>query len=95
MDILKERFARQAREDVRSFLNIKLKGIGDTILSAGETILRALLKEEGDESVDVSNLCAGGEVYPVDIASRVREKNAHAVIWHPFQKRYKIASDFQ
>ena len=53
-----------------------------------------MLKEKRSESVDVGALCAGGEGYPVDIASRVSEKNAFAVIWHPVQKGYKFASDF-
>ena len=49
-------------------------------INAGENILRALL-------------CAGGAVYPVNIARRVRKDNARAVIWHPVENRYKFASE--
>lgn len=90
LDIVKETFSRQTREHVQCFLNIKIQDI-----NAGENILRALLAEKRNDSVvDVGKLCAGGAVYPVNIARRVRKDNARAVIWHPVENRYKFASEF-
>ena len=89
LETVRQAVAKEVREDVRRFGEIEIKD-----LPVGKNILQALLSEKRKERGEVGADCAGARVIPVDVARQVREMDAHAVIWHPIQKRYQFASDF-
>ena len=81
---IKAKLERRARNDVRSFSRLKLDDI-----DVGLNMLRDLEKHpDGIEQV------VGDKFYePREIAAEIRNKNAHAVLWHPEIERYFFASE--
>jgi len=73
-----------AEADVVSFKRLTLDGE-----QVGEQILKALLQSGGAGIGQVVN----DTIYqPGEIAKLIRDKKAHAIIWHPTEMRYKFAS---
>ena len=83
-EVIKAKLERRARDDVRSVSRLKLDDV-----DVGLNMLRDLDKHpHGIEKV------VGDNFYePREIAAEIRNKNAHAVLWHPEMERYFFASE--
>ena len=77
---IKVDFHNMAEKDVVNFMSLTLDG-----KQVGQQILNALLQSGGA----VINTTA---YEPREIAKLIRDKNAHAIIWHPTEKLYRFAS---
>ena len=84
IDDIQAKLERRARNDVRSFSRLKLDDV-----AVGLNMLRDLAKHpNGIEQV------VGGNFYqPRKIAAKIREEDAHAVLWHPEKERFFFASE--
>ena len=81
-----------ACEDVETFLwDCKFKTV-DGITPAGANILKALLQNRAGGGA-VGKRAGGSGALPKDVAKWIRERGAHAVIWHIQDKKYQFASE--
>ena len=81
-----------AYEDVETFLrDCEFKTVSG-ITPAGANILKALLQNRAGGGA-VGKLAGGSGVLPKDVAKWIRERGAHAVIWHIQDKKYQFASE--
>ena len=81
-----------AYEDVETFLrDCKFKTV-DGITPAGANILKALLQNRAGGGA-AGKLAGGSGALPKDVAKWIRERDAHAVIWHIQDKKYQFASE--
>ena len=81
-----------AYEDVETFLrDCKFKTV-DGITPAGANILKALLQNRAGGGA-VGKRAGGSGALPKDVAKWIRERDAHAVIWHIQDKKYQFASE--
>ena len=62
------------------------------ITPAGANILKALLQNRAGGGT-VGKLAGGSGAQPKDVAKWIRERDAHAVIWHIQDKKYQFASE--
>ena len=81
---IKVDFHKMAEKDVVNFMSLTLDG-----KQVGQQILNALLQSGGAGIEAVINTTA---YEPREIAKLIRDKNAHAIIWHPTEKLYRFAS---
>ena len=80
---------KRASEDVETFLrDCKFKTV-DGITPAGANILKALLQNR----TGVGKLAGGSGTLPKDVAKWIRERDAHAVVWHIQEEKYQFASE--
>ena len=81
---IKQRFHNMAEKDVVNFMSLTLDG-----KQVGQQILNALLESGGAGIKAVINTTA---YEPREIAKLIRDKNAHAIIWHPTEMIHRFAS---
>ncbi|CAE7259271.1 unnamed protein product [Symbiodinium sp. CCMP2592] len=81
---IQTRFQEMAVKDVVNFMSLTLDG-----KPVGRQILKALLQSSGAGIRAVINTTA---YEPSEIAKLIRDKKAHAIIWHPTDMLYKFAS---
>ena len=81
-----------AYEDVETFLrDCEFKTVRG-ITPAGANILKALLQNRAGGGA-AGKLAGGSGALPKDVAKWIRERDAHAVIWHIQDKKYQFASE--
>ena len=90
---LKQETEAFAKTEVRRFLALK-KTLDGSVIPIGSNLLTELAnsKQRGGDGADENS--AGEGIVPKMLAGLIRERGAHAVVWHPTQKRYQFASDF-
>ena len=88
----KAEMEEMSNADVETFLREcefkTLRGI----TPAGANILKALLQNRAGGGT-VGKLAGGSGAQPKDVAKWIRERDAHAVIWHIQDKKYQFASE--
>ena len=72
LETVTQEVAKQVREDVSSFGKIKTKDKDESMISAGETILRALLRAKENENEYLGRNFAGGN----SLSGRSRQTRA-------------------
>ena len=88
----KAEMEKRAYEDVETFLrDCEFKTVRG-ITPAGANILKALLQNRAGGGA-VGKLAGGSGALPQDVAKWIRERYAHAVIWHIQDKEYQFASE--
>ena len=89
----KEEMEAKAREEVKLFLtDCKMKTL-DGVTPAGANILNALLQDRRDGGTGVGALTGGSGAQPRDVAKWIRDNDAHPVIWHMQDRKYRFASE--
>ena len=81
---IETKFREWAHDDVRSFSRLKLDAV-----DVGLNMLQDLVKHPAGLKKSVAN----NFYEPREIAAEIRNKNAHAVLWHPGKERYYFASE--
>ena len=74
-----------ARNEVESFGTLAVDG-----KAVGRQMLQELLRSSAGMKYIVNNT----PYPPREIAAEIRNRNAHAVLWHPTKRRYYFASEF-
>ena len=64
------------------------------VISIGRNVLTKLANSKQRGGDGAAERSAGQGIVPKMVAGLIRERGAHAVVWHPIQKRYQFASDF-
>ena len=83
-DAIETKFKKWARDDVRSFSRLKLDGV-----DVGLNMLRDL----GKHPAGIEKVVGDNFYQPRKIAAKIREEDAHAVLWHPEKERFFFASE--
>ena len=94
---LKQETEATAEMEVRDFLDLEVEFAGGRIIPIGRNLLTVLTelassKQRGGDGAARNS--AGKGIVPKMVAGLIRERGAHAVVWHPTRKRYQFASDF-
>ena len=82
----------KARVEVELFMNCDMKTLRG-LTPAGENILRALVQDRKDGGTGVGELTGGSGAQPRDVAQWIRDNDAHPVIWHMQDRKYRFASE--
>ena len=83
-DAVEQSFRERAHDDVVGFASLTVEG-----KDVGSQMLQELLKS----STGMEAVVGSVRYEPREIAAEMRNKNAHAVLWHPRKKRYFFASE--
>ena len=78
-------YQRWARNDVVRFGTLAVDG-----KAVGRQMLQELLKRPAGMEEVLGDI----DYQPRDIAAEIRNRNAHAVLWHPTKELYYLASEF-
>ncbi|CAE7210166.1 unnamed protein product [Symbiodinium pilosum] len=91
---LKQETEAAAEREVKRFLDLEVEVAGGRVISIGRNVLTKLANSKQRGGDGAAERSAGQGIVPKMVAGLIRERGAHAVVWHPIQKRYQFASDF-
>ena len=91
---LKQETEAFAKTEVRRFLDLMVKAVDGSVIRIGSNLLTELANSKQRGGDGAAEYAAGEGIVPKMLAELIRERGAHAVVWHPTQKRYQFASDF-
>ena len=66
----------------------------DRLTVDGEAVGRQMLQELFSSPEGMKEVVNSTPYPPREIAAEIRNKGAHAVLWHPTKRRYYLASEF-
>ncbi|CAJ1428141.1 unnamed protein product [Effrenium voratum] len=90
---MKADMEQEARKEVKKFLLCKFQTL-DGIIPAGSNILTALkTNRDSGDGQGVDEMSVGLGASPRDVTNWIREKDAHPVIWHLPDSKYRFASE--
>ena len=76
------------------FLNLEVEVAGGRVIPIGRNVLTKLANSKQRGGDGAAERSAGQGIVPKMVVGLIRERGAHAVVWHPIQNRYQFASDF-
>ena len=91
---LKKKSEEDAEMQVRDFLDLEVKAVDGSVIPIGSNLLTELANSKQRGGDGAARYAAGKGIVPKMVAGLIRERGAHAVVWHPTQQRYQFASDF-